>query len=83
MLEAELIAKQQLEIENLKKLIEIKNEALQEIHMSCICIGGPLNDNVKGYTRVQIGDFWRINHTAECALGDVCEVCEQAIEEGN
>ncbi len=83
MLEAELIAKQQLEIENLKKLIEMKNEALQEIHMSCICIGGPLNDNVKCYTKVQMGDFWRINNAAECALGDVCEACEQVIEEGN
>ncbi len=60
----QLIAKQQLEIEDLKERVADQEERLRKIHMACICIGGPLNDNVKQYTRAQMGDFFLIDQLA-------------------
>jgi len=64
----ELIAKQQLEIEELKITSNNRRQALEAIHLQCVCIGGPLNGNVKGYTRKQMKDFWDINEIAEAAI---------------
>lgn len=61
----ELIAKQQLEIEELKSISSTRKEALRKISRLCTCIGGPLNDNKKGYTKEQMLDFWQINELAE------------------
>jgi len=77
MKESKLIAEQALEIANLKELISVKNNCLKAIQLSCTCIGGPLNDNIKGYTKIQMSDFWSINNTASSGLSDLCEECEE------
>lgn len=60
-----VIAKQQREIESLKDELAGCVASLQEIVLTCVCIGGPLNDNIKGYTRDQMVDFFRIVSLAE------------------
>jgi hypothetical protein len=64
----ELIAKQQLEIENLKQRVSILNDALRNINLMMTCIGGPLNDNRKGYTRRQLRDFFNIKEQVESVV---------------
>lgn len=64
----DLIVKQQLEIEELKVVNSERKEALENIVLQCVCIGGPLNDNCGGYTHKQMYDFQRIVDTAEEAL---------------
>ena len=56
----ELIVKQQLEIERLHKEESEHQVAIDKVHRILFCIGGPLNDNKRGYTREQLGDFFRI-----------------------
>lgn len=63
-----LIAKQQLEIEELKIVSSERKQALEDIVSQCVCIGGPLNDNCGGYTHKQMGDFHRIVNRAEEAI---------------
>lgn len=50
----ELITKQQLEIESYKQIIADHIETFNSIYKQLTCIGGPLNDNVLGYTKQQI-----------------------------
>lgn len=57
----ELIAKQQLEIENLKLRVIAMRIAFRNIELICICTNGPLNGNTKGYTSKQMVDFQSIN----------------------
>ena len=64
----ELIAKQQIEIEELKQQSKERKSALKDIVSQCVCIGGPLNDNICGYTPRQIGDFHQIVIRAEEAI---------------
>lgn len=64
MTEQELIAKQALQIANLEQELSEAKAACTEIHMMCVCIGGPLNDNKKGYTRDQMRDFFFIDEHA-------------------
>ena len=68
MTENELIAKQQLEIEELEIVNSERKEALENIVLQCVRIGGPLNDNCGGYTDKQKYDFQRIVDRAEEAL---------------
>jgi len=56
----ELIARQQLEIANLKASNKTMNDNLHKIYNICYCIGGPLNDNKLQYTRGQMKDFYHI-----------------------
>ena len=56
----ELIAKQQLEIEELNIICTAQKRALEQINNNLICIGGPLNDNVDLYTPQQKKRFFRI-----------------------
>ena len=56
----ELIAKQQLEIEELNLAVKQYKEAEESIYNIIYCIGGPLNDNKLGYTKKQMLDFFRI-----------------------
>jgi len=60
MLPNELIAKQQLEIEELKTKIEIADQCRKEIYGVLYCIGGPLNDNVDRYKMQQLKPFFKI-----------------------
>lgn len=64
MTEQELIAKQALEIANLTEALDHAKENCRMIHMTCVGIGGPLNDNVKQYTRDQMLEFHHINQLA-------------------
>lgn len=56
----ELIAKQQIEIESLKKTVSLFREDIDTVHNIIFCVGGPLNDNKLMYTKEQMMDFWRI-----------------------
>lgn len=69
MTEAELIAKQQIEIEELKQRVEKCQSALFDIRHIMHCIPGPLNSNRDGYNRTQLHIFFRINDCIEEAIG--------------
>ena len=49
----QLITKQQLEIEVLKKRLTWAKKDKSDIVGSLVCIGGPLNDNVLGFSSKQ------------------------------
>jgi hypothetical protein len=55
--EAKLIAQQALKIANLEAEVTRMNDDRRSIHMVIYGIGGPLNDNRRGYTREQMTDF--------------------------
>ena len=57
----ELIAKQQMEIENLKLHLSRFKDARDRIIKYMVCIGGPLNDNKLMYTNEQKQIFFRIS----------------------
>ena len=57
MQEAELIATQAMRIADLEEAVADKEARLQAIRQRLVCIGGPLNDNLKGYTPHQLIDF--------------------------
>lgn len=65
----ELIAKQQLELEELKEQVKNKNAGLRDIHLQLISIGGPLNDNMDRYTPKQLLRFQRILFIVEAVAG--------------
>jgi|GEM_PF-1720501 len=50
----ELIAKQQLEIEELKVKVSRQQEAIKKVHSRFTCIGGPLNDNFLEFDKRQM-----------------------------
>jgi len=58
----ELITKQQLEIEGLNEEVRNHSLACDEVFNIIYCIGGPLNDNKLGYTKVQMLDFFKIKN---------------------
>lgn len=53
----ELITKQQLEIEKLEEANRAYEDALHNIHLMLISIGGPLNDNYHQYSTNQLVIF--------------------------
>jgi len=61
----ELIAKQQLAIEELSEREILYQSAIDSAIMVMICIGGPLNDNVLGFTKEQIMVFHKIQNYLE------------------
>lgn len=61
----DLIAKQQIEIEILNKRLMWAKQDKNEIVMTLICIGGPLNDNILRYSKEQRGLLHRILEFAE------------------
>lgn len=65
MTEAQLITKQQLEIETLKIKLREHLEAFEDINMLLCGIGGPLNDNVLNYTKEQRQILFSINQFCE------------------
>lgn len=56
-----LIAKQQLEIEELKEENNYNKDSLERIHSILYATGGPLNDNILGYSKEQLGPFFMIS----------------------
>jgi len=53
-LELELIGKQQLEIEELKKQVKESDNCYKLIRQKMVAIGGPLNDNYLGFNKDQL-----------------------------
>jgi hypothetical protein len=58
--DAELIARQAKRIEEQDDEITRLKESAARALLYIICIGGPLNDNVLGYTPAQLVTFARI-----------------------
>lgn len=56
----ELIAKQQIEIEELNAILTSKKEALSQIQLWIYRVGGPLNDNCGKFTPKQMVEFQKI-----------------------
>lgn len=65
MTQDELIAKQALQIAELQETVADCKHRLRAIHRACVCMGGPLNDNVLGYTSKQLQPFRHIAEQAE------------------
>ncbi len=57
----DLIAKQQMRIEKMRRTIRRHNQAKEKIHGLIFCIGGPLNDNCDQYTPKQAQIFFEID----------------------
>ena len=66
--ERDLIADQAKQIYFLKNKVEDYEQALKAIKNVTVCIGGPLNDNVLGYSKEQLGPFSRILNRCEEVL---------------
>lgn len=56
----ETIAAQAQEMVSLRAEVEELRNRQKEIHNLLYCIGGPLNDNVLGYTKQQLRVLFRI-----------------------
>lgn len=67
MTEAELIARQAKQIEELRDEVAGLKERARRARSHIYCIGGPLNDNKLGYSKPQMVTFARIANE----LGDV------------
>jgi hypothetical protein len=60
MTEAELIARQAKQIEELRDEVADLKERVRRARSHIYCIGGPLNDNKLGYSKPQMVTFARI-----------------------
>ena len=60
MTEAELIARQAKQLEELRDEVADLKDRARKARLHIYCIGGPLNDNKRGYTREQLVTFARI-----------------------
>jgi hypothetical protein len=67
MTQDELIARQALQLEELRDEVADLKDRARKAWEHIYCIGGPLNDNLLGYTRPQMVTFARIAGE----LGDV------------
>ena len=68
----ELIAKQQLEIESLKRELDGWEETRQIMHNQLYGIGAPLNDNVLNFSKEQLKWFFNISGLFD---PDQCDKC--------
>lgn len=66
MTEAELIARQAKQLEELRDEVADLKERARRARLHIYCIGGPLNDNKLGYSKPQMVTFARISEE----LGD-------------
>jgi len=57
----ELAAQQALKIAQLEEQNKEMREVFRSIKMSLICIGGPLNNNVRQYSKDQLVPFYQID----------------------
>lgn len=60
MKEAELIARQSKQLEELRDEVADLKERARRARLHIYCIGGPLNDNKLGYSNQQMVTFARI-----------------------
>ena len=61
------------EVYTLRKTLKICEEAFRDIRMVMICIGGGLNDNVKGYTKEQMKDLFEMDTIAKYTIEGIKE----------
>lgn len=61
----QLTAEQALEIANLKEKLYLLEQDRQRVRDLLFCIGGPLNDNLLGFTTAQLKPFWQISQLTE------------------
>jgi len=66
--ENNVIANQAKDIYKMYNRVKELEDALKNINRSLICIGGPLNDNVKNYSADQLKLFFKINDIIEGTL---------------
>lgn len=62
MTDTELIARQALQIEELSDEVKMLKASIREARLHMICVGGPLNDNMLGFTGEQRAVFHRIDN---------------------
>lgn len=77
MTDAEVIAKLAKENLEMKEALQSAYCLAHEISTACVCIGGPLNDNVRGYTKEQLSDW---NEIYECSA-EIELTCEAWVED--
>lgn len=61
MTEDELIARQAMQLEELRDEVADLKARMRAAWSHIYCIGGPLNDNKLGYSRPQMETFFRIS----------------------
>lgn len=66
MTEAELIARQAKQIEELRDEVADLKERARRALSHIYCVGGPLNDNNLGYSSHQMVTFDRISEELQC-----------------
>ena len=66
----EVIARQARRIEALDDMVKDLTERIRRARLRMTCVGGPLNDNVKGYTKDQLFTFHRIENDLEGCNAD-------------
>jgi len=64
----DLIAAQAKQIFALEAQVRAQKEVLEEIVLSLVCIGGPLNDNVLGFNASQRNFLHQIHNKIEDVL---------------
>jgi hypothetical protein len=60
----QLTAQQALKIATLEAELQARKEAMGEIHLRLVCVGGPLNDNRLGFNGPQLNLLQQINNLA-------------------
>lgn len=55
-----VIARQARRIDHLEQENAELKQRIERAVLHIVCIGGPLNDNKLGYSKDQLGTFWRI-----------------------
>lgn len=63
----QVIARQAIEIESMKEKLAEYKSAMKSIRCALFNIGGPLNDNVRGYTQTQLTPFAWIAEQSDIA----------------
>ena len=57
-----IIAEQAKALFKAERRVEALEDAMRRIHLKLICVGGPLNDNVLGYSEEQLKPFRAISN---------------------
>lgn len=61
MTKEQLITEQQLKIHQLEEENRNLLKCIRKLRMRMVCVGGPLNDNVLGYSEKQLAIFWKMD----------------------
>jgi hypothetical protein len=67
-LDTDVVARQAIKIDQLEQDNAAMRSALEAAKLHIICIGGPLNDNLRGYNREQMSEWLRVLNAIESGL---------------